>query len=99
MSVVVATPYVVSDFTWYPDSGAIRHMTNDLTRFRDCRVYNSSGKVVVGNVQSIPISCIGESTLSHGTRTLRLKDLLYVPNIRKKLLSIFNFVKDNRVFF
>ncbi|KAK8332484.1 hypothetical protein V6Z11_A10G143500 [Gossypium hirsutum] len=38
-------------------------MTNDPTKFNDCQLYNGSGKVVVSNGQSIPISYIGSGNM------------------------------------
>lgn len=88
-----ATPSVVSDLAWYPDSGVTTQLTNDIAKLTECRVYNGLGKLVVGNGHSITISHIGKTILSDGSHSLPLKDLLYVPNIRKKKISISNFVR------
>lgn len=55
--------------------------------------------MVIGNDHTIAILHVGEFILSIGSNSFLLKDLLYVPDIHKNLLSVSNFVKDNNVFF
>lgn len=38
-----ATPSVVSDPLWYPDSGATTHMTSDPVKITNCNSYTSQG--------------------------------------------------------
>lgn len=96
----LANPSIVADPTWYPDSGATAHMTNDSTKLFDARLYNGGGKVIIGNGLSIPITYVGGSTiLANDFSPLLLNDLLYVPDVGKNLLSVFKFAKDNSVFF
>ncbi|KAG8485837.1 hypothetical protein CXB51_019234 [Gossypium anomalum] len=70
---------VVVDSTWYIDSGAMTHMTNDSAQFVDSYPYPGSGKFVIGNGYSIPIWCVRNSMLFTGSDPLLLKDLLNVP--------------------
>ncbi|KAK8291630.1 hypothetical protein V6Z12_D06G071200 [Gossypium hirsutum] len=68
---------VVSSATWYPDSGATTHMTNDPFKFSCCNPYIGSGKVIVGNGNSASIFHIGESYISSGSIHIPIIDLLY----------------------
>ncbi|KAL4347943.1 hypothetical protein GQ457_17G007820 [Hibiscus cannabinus] len=94
---LIATPEVVDDNSWYPDSGATHHLTKDLNNLQIGTTYPGTGTVKVGNGNTIPIQSIGQSTLLTSTRNLHLRNLLYVPNITKNLLSVSKFTQDNQV--
>jgi len=55
----------------------------------------------MGNGKGLCISHIGSASLSSATHStsLRLNDLLLVPDITKNLLSVSKFSRDNNVFF
>lgn len=59
-----ATPAVVIDLVWYPNSDAMAHITNNTTHFNSSRAYHSSGNVIIGNGYSVPISQIDDSLLN-----------------------------------
>lgn len=75
----VATPSTVSDFAWYPNSGATAFFTNDAARLAHNQPYNNTGKVVIDDGRSIPILHTDNSFLSSGNDKLVIKDLLHVP--------------------
>ncbi|KAL4308194.1 hypothetical protein GQ457_01G001570 [Hibiscus cannabinus] len=94
---LIATPEVVDDNAWYPDSGATHHLTKDVSSLQVGSTYPSTGMVQVGNGNTIPIRFVGQSVLLNGSRNLHLQKLLYVPNITKNLLSVSKFTQDNQV--
>ncbi|KAL4347993.1 hypothetical protein GQ457_17G008230 [Hibiscus cannabinus] len=94
---LIATPEVVDDNAWYPDSGATHHLTKDLNNLQIGSTYPGIGTVRVGYDNTIPIQSVGQSTLITSTRNLHLRNLLYVPNITKNLLSVSKFTQDNQV--
>lgn len=74
-------------------------MTSNLITFTKCNSYTKPGTVIVGNCHWVPISHIGDSILSNGSDKLLLKNLSYVTDIHKHLLSISRFAQDNNVNF
>jgi len=80
--------------TWVMDSGASSHMSPTdgilLSRLRP-----SHPSVTVGNGQTIPISCRGESVLSTAASNFRLSNVLVVPSLVRNLLSVRQFTRDN----
>ncbi|KAG8493859.1 hypothetical protein CXB51_011355 [Gossypium anomalum] len=96
---LIATPDVVSDNAWYPDSGATHHLTHSPASMGESTSYNSPGKVYVGNGATLPVLSNGQSSLLTRTRPLYMRSLLFVPGITKNLLSVSKFIKDNQVIF
>ena len=72
-------------------------MTTNAIPLQGMRHYSSSSKVVVGNGVGIPISHIGDLSLSHNG--LSLNQVLVVPTIIKNLLSVSQFSTDNNCYF
>ncbi|KAL4354390.1 hypothetical protein GQ457_06G018340 [Hibiscus cannabinus] len=91
------SPVVCEDATWFPDSGAIAHLTPDLGKFHSSLPYTGSGKITVANGMAVPISHIGNSSLSTNSRSLFLSNLLHVPCVNKNLPPVSRFTKDNNV--
>ncbi|GMI65053.1 hypothetical protein HRI_000174600 [Hibiscus trionum] len=92
----LVTSDVVDDNSWFPDSGATHHLTNDITNLQTA-TYPGSGSVQVGNGSILPIKCSGQSSFLSGSRNFKLNNLLFVPNITKNLLSVSKFTQDNQV--
>lgn len=88
--------------SWYPDSGATNHISNDLSNLNTSVEYNGGTSLQLGNGQGINISHIGQSVFLSSTnpnsRTIVMKNLLHVPHITKNLVSVAQFTKDNNVF-
>ena len=70
---------------WYLDTGALAHMTPDLSHLDQASNYMGKDRVVIGNGVSLPITHTG--TISP-TPSLELLDVLVVPRLTKNLLSI-----------
>lgn len=91
----------VEDQTWYMDSGATNHITNELANLSINSDYHGSEGVMVGNGNRLPILSIGSSSIhvfdSSFRSSLALNNMLYVPDITKNFLSISQFTLDNNV--
>ncbi|GMI71298.1 hypothetical protein HRI_000799100 [Hibiscus trionum] len=91
---------LVGNFSsWFLDSGATHHVTNDPSRFTKVQPYSSQGNVHIGDGSSLSISHAGQSILHTSTKPLIIDHLLHVPAITRNLLSVSKFATDNAVFF
>ena len=75
--------------TWLIDSGASKHMTGQKKTLSKLEEKNSPKKVSLGDEYQYPIKGIGEASykLDLGN-SLKMKEVLYVPGLKKNLLSI-----------
>ncbi|MCO5594799.1 hypothetical protein L7F22_048833 [Adiantum nelumboides] len=86
---------------WYFDSGASRHITSRKDLFSSLDAAPAGKKVTCANNASYPIKDVGKIliTISDGS-DLCLPDVLYVPRIKKNLLSVSSLAKNGlRVIF
>ncbi|MCO5605620.1 hypothetical protein L7F22_059803 [Adiantum nelumboides] len=86
---------------WYFDSGASRHITSRKDLFCSLDAAPAGKKVTCANNASYPIRGIGKIliTILDGS-DLCLPDVLYVPGIKKNLLSVSSLAKNGlRVIF
>ena len=74
---------------WLIDSGASKHMTGFKESFEKLSEHNSPHKVKLGDDYQYPIKGSGESSykLDSG-KSMKMKDVLFVPGLKKNLLSI-----------
>ena len=74
---------------WLIDSGASKHMTCFKESFEKLSEHNSPHKVKLGDDYQYPIKGSGESSykLDSG-KSMKMKDVLFVPGLKKNLLSI-----------
>jgi hypothetical protein len=75
--------------TWLIDSDASKHMTGQRNILSCISENKFSQKVTLGDDYQYPIKGVGESNhkLNSGN-SLKMKDVLYVPGLKKNLLSI-----------
>jgi hypothetical protein len=86
---------VLDNNVWYVDSGASNHMTNHGKWFRDIRDLKTPGFVETNDDTTYPITQIDKVPLSmQDGQTKYLKDVLHVPTITKKLVSIGQMVEQ-----
>lgn len=92
---------------WYLDTGATNHITNDLANLNFSINYNRLVQVYVGDETSLKILNFGHSFLipsdifispHNDCHILSIPKLLHVPHIKKNLLSVSQFTKDNCFF-
>lgn len=81
---------------WCVDTNTTDHMAPYSTDFDSSAPYHGKDKVAFGNSKVLPISIIGTLSL---TPHLKLCDVLIVPHIRKKLLSVSKITNDYPVDF
>ncbi|KAH0728435.1 hypothetical protein KY284_004300 [Solanum tuberosum] len=79
------------DDTLYVDSGASSHMTHNSGFLTDLKHYNGPDKIIIGNGSKLDITHVGNIS----GPGLKLKEVLVVPKINKKLLSVRKLAKDN----
>ena len=74
---------------WLIDSGTSKHMTHFKESFEKLSEHNSPHKVKLGDDYQYPIKGSGESSykLDSG-KSIKMKDVLFVPGLKKNLLSI-----------
>lgn len=86
-NVASATPYNANN--WLLDSGATHHLTSDLNNLSLHQPYMGGEAVTIADGSGLEISHTGSTFLSTPTRSLALKDVLYVPNVHKNLISVY----------
>jgi hypothetical protein len=75
--------------TWLIDSGASKHMTGFKESLSDLVEKDSPHKVKLGDDYQYPIKGVGEATYKlESGKPLKMKDVLFVPGLKKNLLSI-----------
>nr|KAJ0227183.1 hypothetical protein LSAT_V11C100008820 [Lactuca sativa] len=89
ISVISEAFYVQDDdVSWCIDSGATSHLCKDICWFKECQPIEDGYVVKIGNVATEPIKGLGSVLLyfTYG-KSLCLNNVLYVPRIRKNLVS------------
>ena len=79
------------------DSGASHYITADLQNLAHHLPYTGTDDVMIGDGKSLQITHLGSSTLHSSTHSFKLKNILCVPDIKRNLLSIYQFCVDNNV--
>jgi transposase InsO family protein len=75
--------------SWLIDCGASKHMTGQRNILSCISEKKFSQKVTLGDDYQYPIKGVGESNHTLNSRnSLKMKDVLYVPSLKKNLLSI-----------
>jgi len=88
--------------SWFPDSGASFHVTNNSQNIQQTSPFEGPDQISIGNGQGLNISAAGHSNFvspfSPNVKRI-LKNMLLVPQITKNLISVSKLAKDNHVFF
>ena len=75
--------------TWLVDSGASKQMTGYKDYLMDLIENESHQKVKLGDDYQYTIKGVGEASYKlQSGKQLKIKDVLYVPGLKKNLLSI-----------
>ena len=70
------------------DTGATRHMYHDKGNFHTYKDVENGQKLYMGNVATAEVKGMGEVILKMTSgKKLKLKDVLYVPELRNNLIS------------
>ena len=95
-----SSPFAIQDDNWYPCTGASHHLTPDFSNLNvSSEAYSGTDQITIDNGQGLPISYIGNASLSTPNHSFSLKQVLYVPNACKNILFVSQFARDNSVFF
>ncbi|KAJ0412135.1 hypothetical protein ATCC90586_004055 [Pythium insidiosum] len=79
----------VPDSTWLLDSGASSHMSGDKNDFVEYRDLVTTIDITVANGQRMVAVGVGSARLRvDDSKTIKLTNVLYVPHLDRKLLSI-----------
>ena len=74
--------------SWCVDSRCTNHICNVLQGFQETRRLNEGEMfLTLANRRKIPIVAFGVFNLCFGSKVLILEDCLYVPNVRRNLIS------------
>ncbi|KAL9230659.1 hypothetical protein vseg_005982 [Gypsophila vaccaria] len=76
---------------WLLDSGASHHITDDLDLLSYHSPYDGPDDLLIGDGSSLTITHTGSFSISN----LQFNNVLCVPNISRKLLSVSQFCLDN----
>ena len=75
--------------TWLIDNGASKHMTGQMNILSCIWENKFSQKLTLGDDYQYPIKGVGESNYKLDSKnSITMKDVLYVPDLKKNLLSI-----------
>jgi histone deacetylase 1/2 len=85
--------------TWFPDTGANQHVTPNIAGMTHADPYLGNDQLYVGDGKGLIISNTTHKILHTSKRTFTLSNILHVPKIKKRLLSVQQFCCDNCVFF
>ena len=78
-----------SSHLWYIDSGASRHMSGVQEQFSELNPRTNQHDIILGDDRAMRVVGVGDVTFQRESQApLRLTDVLYVPGLRKKLVSI-----------
>ncbi|CAA7035663.1 unnamed protein product [Microthlaspi erraticum] len=94
-NMVQAPSYPASN--WLLDSGATHHLTTDLNNLSLHQPYHGGEEVTIADGSALHISHTGSSKLLTPSRSLALKDVLCVPDLKKNLISVYRLCNANSV--
>jgi hypothetical protein len=84
-----------SSNTWWIDSGATVHVTNSSQGLLDARTTGRERSLQVADGCEAKVEAIGTLPLIlHGSSTLYLNNVLYVPSLRTNLISVASLEND-----
>lgn len=98
-SVFYASLEVVSDCSWYLDSGATTHVTNYASRLDNPVKNDGKTQLFVANGQNMKVDQISCSKIQNVPgQCVKLSNVFYAPTSKRNLLSIPKLSNDNDVF-
>ena len=80
----------VDSHVWCFDSGALKHITSQHDMFTSLETVPTRNSVTCADNSSYPVKGVGQIVLAAANdNAFTLRDVLYVPGIKKNLLSVF----------
>ncbi|KAJ9566234.1 hypothetical protein OSB04_002200 [Centaurea solstitialis] len=83
--------------SWMFDTGASDHITTDRSSLHPLSDYGGPDEISLGNGNRLPITHTGNTQLCTTSRSLLLFNVLCVPQLKHKLISVAKLCKTNRV--
>ena len=96
--IVLATPNITADNSWYMDSGATHHITHDLTSLNNTNPFSGADKVLVSNGKTLDISNTTQFIIPSKIYPITLNKVLNVPQISTNLFKVNKLCYDNNAF-
>jgi hypothetical protein len=84
---------------WFLDISANQHVTPDLATLAALEPYLGNDNLHVGDCKGLFISHSGHTKIHTPHHSFILSNILHVPHITKRLLSVQKFCLDNNVYF
>jgi hypothetical protein len=88
----------VNPVTWFPDTGANQHVTPDIAGMTHADPYLGNDQLYVGDGKGLIISNTTHKIMHTPKRTFTVSNIIHVPKIKKRLLSVQQFCRENCVF-
>jgi len=92
---MVASSNTVADDTWYLDSDASHHLTQNGDNLTESSPYNGKDKITIGNGKHLSISNTSSTCLFSNSHAFQLKKVFHVPFISANIISVAKFCSDN----
>lgn len=89
--------FSIQHIQWLMDSGATHHIISNLNNLAYHQSYNGGTDVMIAGGSTVLIQQTGSSLLSTQPRSLNLHKVLYVLNINKNLISVYQICNSNGV--
>ncbi|KAI4326751.1 hypothetical protein MLD38_032030 [Melastoma candidum] len=83
--------------TWLVDSGATHHVAPTTEGFQNVASYQGISSVVVGNGHHVRVSHVGNKSLDTPSGMLHLQQILHIPTLSQRLVSVSKLCQDNAV--
>lgn len=83
---------------WYMDTGATYHITDNLDKLTLKDKYSSKDMVQIASGSGMRILHVGLPHITTPCKSLQLNNVLYIPQSSRQLLSVHQFIANNKVF-
>lgn len=81
--------------SWYLDSRATNHLTNNLNNLSLYQPYEGEDHVTIADGNQLPMHHTGTGLLPTPSTTLKLHNILHVPSISSNLISVQKLAANN----
>ena len=80
---------------WLLDNGASHHVTSDLENLSLHNPYDGNDDMMIGDGTELQTTHTGSTTLTFPHKIFKLNNVLYVPSMKRNLISIHQFCNTN----
>jgi len=87
---------LTQDQPWLANSATTDHVTSNLNHLSFPKPYHGQDHLTIDNGQNLPITHLGNVSISLPHSTLHLNNVLKVPSIATNLASIHKIFHDNK---